>query len=152
LRGELAAAGRAAVRRGEAQAAAELNHAGRQAASEARTTAAKVDARAAWARAAELGASLTRRIVESQARLIASQAAVVSLERANEGLVAAQAAIALREADLRALVESAVDCAIVTADRNGLVLAWNSGTRRLLGWDEANPLTIDMAVVVPAEE
>ena len=83
-------------------------------------------------------ASLGRRIAEGQARLIASQAAVFSLERANEGLAAGQAAVALREVDLRAMIESAIDCAIVTTARDGLVLAWNSGAHRLLGWDAAD--------------
>jgi PAS domain S-box-containing protein len=65
--------------------------------------------------------------------------------------VAGQTTIALREADLRGLIESAVDCAIITADPDGLVLAWNSGARRLLGWDEASAPTIDMAAVVSSE-
>lgn len=152
LRQELAKAGRTATRRDEAHAAQILRHAGRLAASEARTTAAEVDARSAWARAAELGASLGRRIAEGQARLIASQTAVASLERANEGLAAGQYAVALREADLRAVIESAIDCAIVTTDRDGLVLAWNSGARRLLGWDEASALAMDIGAVLPPED
>jgi PAS domain S-box-containing protein len=152
LRAELAAAGRRAARRDEARAAEDLGHAGRLAASEARTTAAEVDARAAWARAAELGTSLGRRIAEGQARLIASQAAVASLERANESLAVGQAAVALREADLRAVIESAIDCAIVTTDRDGLVLAWNSGARRLLGWDEASATAMSFDAVLPPEE
>ncbi|WP_237215260.1 hybrid sensor histidine kinase/response regulator, partial [Falsiroseomonas oryziterrae] len=136
----------------EAAAARESRHAGRLAASEARTTAAEIDARAAWARAAELGTSLGRRIAEGQARLLASQAAVTSLERATEGPAAEHIAVALREADLRAVIESAIDCAIVTTDHEGLVLAWNSGARRLLGWDEASASALNLAAALPPED
>lgn len=152
LRGELAAAMRMAARRDEAQTAENLGHAGQLAASEARTATAEVDAHSAWTRAADLGASLGRRIAEGQARLIASQAAVASLERANAGLAAGHAAIALREADLRSVIESAIDCAIVTTDFGGLVLAWNSGARRLIGWDEAKATAMSLDAVLPPED
>ena len=92
------------------------------------------------------------RLAEAQARLIASQAAVATLQRADAGLAAGQAAVALREADLRAVIESAVDCAIVTTDRDGLVLAWNSGAGRLFGWDGAAGPATRIAAILPAAE
>nr|WP_246603214.1 PAS domain S-box protein [Falsiroseomonas tokyonensis] len=99
-----------------------------------------------------MGAALGQRIAEGQARLIAAQSAVAALERANAGLVASRAAIALREADLRAVIESAIDCAIITTDLEGLVLAWNSGARQLLGWDATQALTMDFAEALPPED
>jgi PAS domain S-box-containing protein len=152
LRQELATAARPATRQQEVQDAESLGHAGRLAASEARSPAAEIDARAAWCRAAELGASLGRRIAEGQARLIAAQAALATLERADAGRAAGRDAVALREADLRAVIESAIDCAIVSTDPEGLVLAWNSGARRLLGWDEAGVTALSLNAILPPEE
>jgi len=152
LNDALADAGRSAARQDAAREADELAQAGRLAASEARSIAAEVDARAAWARAGELGTALGRRIAEGQARLIASQAALASLEHANQGLAAGRAEIALREADLRSVIESAIDCAIITTDGDGVVLAWNSGARRLLGWEEGRALSMDLGSVLPEEE
>jgi PAS domain S-box-containing protein len=151
LRQELAAAGRVALRIQEARAAEDIGYAGRLAASQARTSEAELDASTAWARAADIGAALGRRIAEGQARLLASQAALASVERANQGLAAGRAALALREADLRAVIESAIDCAIVTTDRDGLVLAWNSGARRLLGWDEKGARAMHLGTILPPQ-
>jgi PAS domain S-box-containing protein len=41
-----------------------------------------------------------------------------------------------RERFLEALIESAVDYAIIALDLDGLVTSWNSGATRLLGWSE----------------
>jgi PAS domain S-box-containing protein len=42
-----------------------------------------------------------------------------------------------RERFLEALLESAVDYAIIALDLDGLVTSWNAGATRLLGWEEA---------------
>jgi PAS domain S-box-containing protein len=42
-----------------------------------------------------------------------------------------------RERFLEALLESAVDYAIIALDLDGLVTSWNNGATRLLGWEEA---------------
>ncbi|WP_146217062.1 PAS domain S-box protein [Falsiroseomonas bella] len=151
LRRELAAARRMALRSTEAEAAAAERGEAERAGSAVRTAAAEMDARAAWERAAELGISLGRRIAEGQARLIAAQSASTALEHANAALSEGQVTLALREADLRSVIESAIDCAIVTTDRQGLVLAWNPGARRLLGWDENAVLGSSLAEAVAPE-
>ncbi len=42
-----------------------------------------------------------------------------------------------RERFLEALLSSAVDYAVIALDLDGLVISWNEGARRILGWDEA---------------
>ena len=42
-----------------------------------------------------------------------------------------------RERFLEALLASAVDYAVIALDLDGLVVSWNEGARRILGWDEA---------------
>jgi PAS domain S-box-containing protein len=39
-----------------------------------------------------------------------------------------------RERFLEAIVQSAIDYAIISMDRDGLVTSWNEGARRILGW------------------
>lgn len=41
-----------------------------------------------------------------------------------------------RESLLAAIVDSAIDYAIISMDRDGIVMTWNEGARRILGWDE----------------
>lgn len=41
-----------------------------------------------------------------------------------------------RESLLEAIIDSAIDYAIISMDRQGLVMTWNEGARRILGWDE----------------
>lgn len=41
-----------------------------------------------------------------------------------------------RERFLEALLQSAIEYAIIAADLHGLVTTWNEGARRILGWDE----------------
>ncbi len=44
------------------------------------------------------------------------------------------------EARLHAIIESAIDYAIITADLQDRITGWNSGAIRLLGWEEADVL------------
>ena len=50
------------------------------------------------------------------------------------------AALLRSEDRLHAIVESAVDYAIITADFQDRITGWNSGATRLLGWEEADVL------------
>lgn len=50
------------------------------------------------------------------------------------------AALLRSEDRLRAIVESAVDYAIITADLEGRITGWNSGATRLLGWTREDVL------------
>jgi PAS domain S-box-containing protein len=50
---------------------------------------------------------------------------------ANDGLGARPSA---RERFLEAIVQSAIDYAIIAMDLDGLVTSWNEGARRILGW------------------
>jgi len=72
-----------------------------------------------------------------------------------------RAALIQSEERLRAIVESAMDHAIITADFKERITGWNSGATRLLGWEEADvlgrPLRLiftpeDCAAGVPEEE
>ena len=51
-----------------------------------------------------------------------------------------RAALLQSEEHLRAIVESAMDHAIITADFEERITGWNSGATRLLGWEEADVL------------
>ena len=42
--------------------------------------------------------------------------------------------ISPRERFLEAIVQSAIDYAIISMDLDGLVTSWNEGARRILGW------------------
>src|ERR1700754_4040112 len=42
--------------------------------------------------------------------------------------------ISSRERFLEAIVQSAIDYAIISMDLDGLVTSWNEGARRILGW------------------
>lgn len=56
------------------------------------------------------------------------------------GDLAATVALPRGEERLRAIVESAVDYAIITADIQGRITSWNKGASRLLGWEEADAM------------
>lgn len=72
---------------------------------------------------------------------------VTAAELHSQGLQAAELApgssrmaLIRNEERLRAIVESAVDHAIITADFEDRITGWNSGATRLLGWEEADVL------------
>ena len=73
-----------------------------------------------------------------------AQRVLAAAERAREhpaGEFAPSPAALLRsEERLHAIVESAVDYAIITADLNDRITSWNRGATRLLGWEEADVL------------
>ncbi|MBO9575727.1 MAG: PAS domain S-box protein [Sphingobium sp.] len=46
----------------------------------------------------------------------------------------------LTAAEWRQIIDSAVDTAIITIDRQGLISSWSEGARRILGWTEAEML------------
>src|SRR6185437_3588760 len=49
----------------------------------------------------------------------------------------------------RQIVQSAIDTAIVTMNRDGLVTSWNEGARRLLGWNEQEMLGHSLDRIFP---
>lgn len=57
-----------------------------------------------------------------------------------------------REERLRAIVESAMDHAIITADLEGRITGWNSGATRLLGWKEADVLGRPLRLIFTPED
>jgi PAS domain S-box-containing protein len=56
------------------------------------------------------------------------------LEAENAHLRATNAVWRAREIHQRAIIESAVDLAIIATDRDGLITDWNPGAKRILGW------------------
>ena len=73
----------------------------------------------------------------------AARQVLAAAERAREHAVpelASDAALPGGEERLRAVVESAVDYAIITADFQDRITSWNRGATRLLGWEEADVL------------
>lgn len=54
------------------------------------------------------------------------------------------------EERLRLILESAVDYAIFTVDRAGIVTSWNTGAQRLLGYAEEQALGMDSRVIFTA--
>lgn len=53
---------------------------------------------------------------------------------------------------LRLAIESATDCAIIAIDPDGLILSWNSGAQRLLGYSEQEIVGRDGDVIFVAED
>ena len=63
-----------------------------------------------------------------------------------------RAALLRSEERLRAIVESAVDHAIITADIEDRITGWNSGATRLLGWEEADVLGRPLRLIFTPED
>lgn len=76
----------------------------------------------------------------SNIRPIASEMRSRRLHAADLVSGASRATVIPNESRLRAIVESAVDHAIITADFQDRITSWNSGATRLLGWEEADVL------------
>ena len=64
-----------------------------------------------------------------------NQSLLLRLDQLERQLEAYQQQAKAREDRLRMILESAVDYAIVALDLNGLVIEWNEGARRILGWN-----------------
>ncbi|RFB85485.1 regulator [Rhizobium leguminosarum bv. trifolii] len=57
-----------------------------------------------------------------------------------------------RERFLEALLQSAIEYAIIAVDLDGLVTTWNEGARRILGWDETEIIGRPVAVIFTEED
>src|SRR3712207_2546150 len=70
------------------------------------------------------------------------------------GVDAARHAARFTEAEgrLQAILDSATDYAIFTADERGIVTSWNEGAWRLLGWHEDEILGQDGQVIFTPED
>jgi len=76
-----------------------------------------------------------------------------SLSRmAYQKLEASQAALAGSEGRLHAILNGATDYAVITTDLAGRVVSWNTGACRILGWDEAEVLWQDAALIWTQED
>jgi PAS domain S-box-containing protein len=87
--------------------------------------------------------------LRSYANLVA--AAVERLRISHE---AAQAQKSLRESEnrYRAIVESAIDYAIITFDLSGRITGWNRAAQAILGWEESEILGQPTDVIFTAED
>ncbi len=61
-------------------------------------------------------------------------------------------ALRRRQERLHAIIESAVDYAIITTDFEGRITGWNSGAVRLLGWDEPTALGRPLRLIFTPED
>jgi PAS domain S-box-containing protein len=84
--------------------------------------------------------------------LLVSSALNDELRRTNSELEASRAALAESEDRYRSVVESATDYAIITTDTEGRITSWNTGAWRVLGWDEAEVLGRDGALIFTPED
>ncbi|MBY5847643.1 PAS domain S-box protein [Rhizobium leguminosarum] len=57
-----------------------------------------------------------------------------------------------RERFLEAILQSAIEYAIISMDLDGLVTTWNEGARRILGWDEDEIIGKPAAVIFTQED
>jgi PAS domain S-box-containing protein len=55
-------------------------------------------------------------------------------------------------AEWRQIVQSAIDTAIITTDREGLVTSWSEGACRILGWTEADMLGVTLDQLFTEED
>ena len=67
-------------------------------------------------------------------------------------LEASQAALAGSERRLHAILEGVTDYAVITTDLAGRVVSWNAGACRILGWEEAEMLRQDAALIWTTED
>jgi PAS domain S-box-containing protein len=87
--------------------------------------------------------------LRSYANLIAA-----AVERLRIGIEAGRTQASLRESEnrYRAIVESAVDYAIITLDLSGRITGWNQGARAILGWEEAEVLGQPAGLIFTPED
>ena len=83
---------------------------------------------------------------------IAATARSQSLQTTDLEPGSSRAALLRSEERLRAIVESAVDHAIITADIEDRITGWNSGATRLLGWEEADVLGRPLRLIFTPED
>ena len=77
---------------------------------------------------------------------------VQTLQGTDLALGSSRATLLQREERLRAIVESAMDHAIITADFENRITGWNSGATRLLGWEEADVLGRPLRLIFTPED
>ncbi len=77
---------------------------------------------------------------------------VVPSKMSHTQLEASHAALAESQGQLRAILESATDYAVITLDSQGQVTSWSRGAARLLGGTEADILGLDGAVLYTLAE
>ncbi len=53
---------------------------------------------------------------------------------------------------LRAILQSAIDYAIITTDMDGRITSWNSGAARIFGWSEADALGAMLSMIFTPED
>ncbi len=76
----------------------------------------------------------------------------MELRRALRQRDAALAARAEGERRGRHILDSAVDYAVLTTDRDGGITSWSEGARRVLGWTEAESLGRNLAILFTPED
>lgn len=64
----------------------------------------------------------------------------------------AEERLRLGEANLRTVVESTQDYAIVTTDLGGIVTSWNAGAQRIFGFEEANIVGRSISLIFTPED
>lgn len=57
-----------------------------------------------------------------------------------------------RERFLEAILQSAIEYAIISTDLDGLITTWNEGARRILGWDETEIIGQPAAMIFTEED
>lgn len=60
--------------------------------------------------------------------------------------------ISSRERFLEAIVQSAIDYAIISMDLDGLVTSWNEGAVKILGWEAENMIGKPATVFFTGED
>ena len=86
------------------------------------------------------------------AEVASAEARTQKLQVTNLALGSNNATLLQREERLRAIVESAMDHAIITADFEDRITGWNSGATRLLGWEEADVLGRPLRLIFTPED
>jgi PAS domain S-box-containing protein len=76
----------------------------------------------------------------------------VKIMRDRTPLLEEDEAVRSSEERLRLILKSATDYAILTFDQQGLVLSWNAGARRILGYDETEIVGCDARILFTPEE
>jgi len=87
-----------------------------------------------------------------RAEPIAAKARSQSLQATDLTPESSRATLLRSEERLRAIVESAVDHAIITADFEERITGWNSGATRLLGWKETDVLGRPLRLIFTPED
>ena len=89
---------------------------------------------------------------EPSIQITASQAEATAVKALTDKLRETESKLRVSEGRLHAILDSAIDYAIITTDERGIVTSWNEGAWRILGWREDEIVGREARVIFTPED